>query len=68
MTTTLPALTPLQETLFLTLAGRALDERSPRPILGDTAADEIAGSSTTTREVSLQLESNHQDRAPGQEA
>ena len=41
MTTTLPALTPLEETLFLTLAGRALDQRSPRPILGDTAADEI---------------------------
>ena len=41
MTTTLPAFTPLEETLFLTLAGRALDQRSPHPILGDAASDEI---------------------------
>ncbi len=38
---TLPAFTPMQESLFLTLCGRALDYRSPRPILGDTMADEI---------------------------
>ncbi|MEV0345394.1 class I SAM-dependent methyltransferase [Nonomuraea sp. NPDC050680] len=38
---TLPALTPLQETLWLTLCGRALDNRLPRPILGDKMADEI---------------------------
>ncbi|MEU7828076.1 class I SAM-dependent methyltransferase [Nonomuraea sp. NPDC049129] len=38
---TLPALTPLQETLWLTLCGRALDNRLPRPILGDEMADEI---------------------------
>ena len=31
----------MQETLFLTLCGRALDNRSPHPILADTMADEI---------------------------
>jgi O-methyltransferase involved in polyketide biosynthesis len=41
MDVTLPAFTPVQESLFLTLCGRALDYRSPRPILGDTMADEI---------------------------
>ena len=41
MDVTLPAFTPLQESLFLTLCGRALDNRSPHPILGDTMADEI---------------------------
>ena len=41
MTVTLPAFTPMQETLFLTLCGRALDNRSPHPILADTMADEI---------------------------
>ncbi len=38
---TMPALTPIEDTLFLTLCGRALDSRSPRPILGDVLADEI---------------------------
>jgi O-methyltransferase involved in polyketide biosynthesis/precorrin-6B methylase 2 len=37
----LPALTPAQESLFLTQGGRALDSRLPRPFLGDTMADEI---------------------------
>jgi O-methyltransferase involved in polyketide biosynthesis len=37
----LPALTPAQESLFLTLGGRALDSRLPRPFLGDTMAYEI---------------------------
>jgi O-methyltransferase involved in polyketide biosynthesis len=41
MSITLPAFTPAQESLFLTLAGRALDSRLPRPFLGDTIADEI---------------------------
>lgn len=36
-----PAFTPAQESLFLTLGGRALDSRLPRPFLGDTTADEI---------------------------
>ena len=31
----------MQESLFLTLCGRALDNRSPRLILADTMADEI---------------------------
>ena len=43
MTITLPVFTPMEETLFLTLCGRALDSRSPRPILADTLADEIVG-------------------------
>jgi len=37
----LPAFTPAQESLFLTLGGRALDSRLPNPFLGDTVADEI---------------------------
>ncbi len=41
MDTVLPAFTPLQESLFLTLCGRALDYRSPHPILADAMADEI---------------------------
>ena len=41
MTITLPAFTPLEESLFLTLCCRALDNRSEQPILGDAMADEI---------------------------
>ena len=41
MSITLPAFTPAQDSLFLTLGGRALDSRLPRPFLGDTMADEI---------------------------
>ena len=41
METTLPAFTPIEESLFLTLCGRALDSRSPHPILADAMADEI---------------------------
>jgi O-methyltransferase involved in polyketide biosynthesis len=41
MTITLPAFTPLEESLFLTLCCRALDNRSPQPILRDAMADEI---------------------------
>jgi O-methyltransferase involved in polyketide biosynthesis len=37
----LPEFTPAQESLFLTLGGRALDSRLPRPFLGDAMADEI---------------------------
>ena len=40
-TTALPAFTPLEESLWLTLCARALDNRSPHPILADTMADEI---------------------------
>jgi O-methyltransferase involved in polyketide biosynthesis len=45
MSITLPAFTPAQESLFLTLAGRALDSRLPQPFLGDTMADEVLGKS-----------------------
>ena len=41
MAITLPAFTPAEESLFLTLGGRALDSRLPQPFLGDTMADEI---------------------------
>ncbi|MGY1604576.1 class I SAM-dependent methyltransferase [Geodermatophilus sp. SYSU D00815] len=34
-------MTPLEDTLFVTLCCRALDNRSPDPILGDALADEI---------------------------
>jgi O-methyltransferase involved in polyketide biosynthesis len=41
MGTTLPTLSPVEDSLFLTLCCRALDNRTPRPILGDAVADEI---------------------------
>jgi O-methyltransferase involved in polyketide biosynthesis len=41
MATALPALTPVEESLYLTLCARALDNRSERPVLGDEIADEI---------------------------
>jgi O-methyltransferase involved in polyketide biosynthesis len=41
MAITLPVFTPMQESLFLTLCGRALDNRLPHPILADTMADEL---------------------------
>jgi len=41
MEITLPAFTPMQQSLFLTLCGRALDNRSPHPILADTVAEEL---------------------------
>jgi O-methyltransferase involved in polyketide biosynthesis len=37
------ALTPVERTAFVTQYARALDSRWPRPILGDTLADEIVG-------------------------
>jgi O-methyltransferase involved in polyketide biosynthesis len=36
-------LTAVENTAFLTLYARALDSRWPRPILGDTLADEVVG-------------------------
>jgi O-methyltransferase involved in polyketide biosynthesis len=36
-------LTPVEQTAFLTAYARALDSRWPRPILGDTLADEVVG-------------------------
>ncbi len=42
MPTALPTLTPLEDSLFLTLCGRALDYRTPRPVLGDAMAPEVA--------------------------
>lgn len=41
MTTSLPTLTPVQASLYLTLCGRALDNRAPCPFLGDRTAAEI---------------------------
>src|SRR4029453_9500987 len=42
MSVTLPAFTPLEDSLFLTLYARALDSRRPHPILGDATAGQIA--------------------------
>jgi O-methyltransferase involved in polyketide biosynthesis len=41
MTITLPTFTPLEDSLFLTLYARALDNRRDHPILGDPRADQI---------------------------
>jgi O-methyltransferase involved in polyketide biosynthesis len=41
MSVTLPTFTPLEDSLFLTLYARALDNRRSQPILGDATADEI---------------------------
>ena len=41
MDSTLPTFTPLEDSLWLTLCARALDNRSPHPILGDATADQI---------------------------
>jgi len=43
MEVTLPAFTPMQQSLFLTLCGRALDNHLPHPSLGDPMAEEIVG-------------------------
>jgi len=41
MAITLPTFTPLEDSLFLTLYARALDNLRPHPILGDAMADQI---------------------------
>ena len=41
MSVTLPTLTPLEDSLWLTLCARALDNRRPHPMLGDKMADQI---------------------------
>jgi O-methyltransferase involved in polyketide biosynthesis len=41
MAITLPTFTPLEDSLWLTLCARALDDRSPHPVLGDATADQI---------------------------
>jgi len=41
MTITLPSFTPLEDSLWLTLCCRALDNRRPNPVLGDAMADRI---------------------------
>lgn len=41
MAFTLPAFTPLEDSLFLTLYARALDNRRPQPVLGDATADQL---------------------------
>jgi len=41
MDSTVPTFTPLEDSLWLTLCARALDNRSPHPILGDATADQI---------------------------
>jgi O-methyltransferase involved in polyketide biosynthesis len=56
MAITLPALTPIEDSLFLTLYARALDNRSSRPILADTTADEIV------RKIDYDYEKFHLNR------
>ncbi len=41
MAITLPAFTPVEDSLFLTLYSRALDNRLSKPVLSDATADEI---------------------------
>jgi O-methyltransferase involved in polyketide biosynthesis len=41
MAPTLPTFTPLENSLWLTLCCRALDNRRPHPILGDATAEQI---------------------------
>jgi hypothetical protein len=41
MAVTLPTFTPLEDSLWLTLCCRALDNRRPHPILGDAMADQV---------------------------
>jgi O-methyltransferase involved in polyketide biosynthesis len=41
MAVKLPAFTPLEDSLWLTLCARALDNRRPHPMLGDKMADQI---------------------------
>jgi O-methyltransferase involved in polyketide biosynthesis len=43
MSIALPVFTPIEETLFLTLCGRALDNHLPHPILADPMANELVG-------------------------
>jgi hypothetical protein len=48
MSITLPAFTPAQESLFLTLGGRALDSRLPNPFLGTPWLTRSSQRSATT--------------------
>jgi O-methyltransferase involved in polyketide biosynthesis len=41
MSTTLPVFTPLEDSLWLTLYARALDNRRPHPILADAISDQL---------------------------
>jgi hypothetical protein len=41
MAITLPAFTPVEDSLFLTLYCRALDNRSSKPVLSDATAGEL---------------------------
>ena len=41
MSTTLPAFTPIEEPLYLTLCGRPLDNHLPNPILADRMAEQL---------------------------
>jgi O-methyltransferase involved in polyketide biosynthesis len=43
MSIVLPVFTPIEETLYLTLCGRALDNHLPHPILADPMAEELVG-------------------------
>ena len=69
MTITLPAFTPLEESLFLTLCARALDNRSGQPILGDAMADEIVRTLDYDYEaMHISTDLHAQRHTPGEEA
>ena len=69
MTITLPTFTPLEDSLFLTLYARALDNRRPHPILGDAMADQIVRTARLRLRPAPHRHQLHpQRRPPGQEA
>ena len=69
MAITLPTFTPLEDSLFLTLYARALDNRRPHPILGDAMADQIVRTARLRLRPAPHRHQPHpQRRPPGQEA
>ena len=69
MAITLPTFTPLEDSLFLTLYARALDDRRPHPILGDATADQIVRTARLRLRPAPHRHQPHpQRRPPGQEA
>jgi O-methyltransferase involved in polyketide biosynthesis len=68
MAITLPAFTPVEDSLFLTLYSRALDNRLSKPILSDATADEIVRNLDDDFEQ-FKVNKNHsQRRTPSQKA
>ena len=69
MTITLPAFTPMEESLFLTLCARALDNRRRSPSSPTPWPTRSSASSATTASSShIEYEPHPQHHTPGQEA